>query len=155
QFVQTVNTSVAVFHKTTGAILAGPAPISALFSTLPAGSQCPLNNDGDPIVIFDKINSRWLISQLSVSTTPFAECIAVSQTADATGSFWLYEFDYGADFDDYPKLAAWPSAYYATYNMFDAAGTTFLGAEICAMDQANMLNGNPATQICFGPNPSQ
>src|SRR5262249_11535564 len=41
-------------------------------------------------------------------------------------------------------------AYYISFNMF---GSTFVGAQACAYDRAQMLAGAPATQICF-QNPS-
>src|SRR5205085_839012 len=49
-------------------------------------------------------------------------------------------------FDDYPKMGVWPDAYYVTFNMF---GAGFLGADACAYDRNAMLNGQPATQVCF------
>jgi hypothetical protein len=45
-------------------------------------------------------------------------------------------------------LSVWPDSYYVTYNLFNASGTAFLGAEICAMDRAAMLAGTTATQQC-------
>ncbi|MGW4528605.1 hypothetical protein [Amycolatopsis sp. NPDC004378] len=74
--------------------------------------------------------------------------MAVSQTSDATGAYNRYSFQY-SNFPDYPKLSVWPDAYYVTYNMFNGAGTTFFGAESCAMDRASMLAGTTATQQCF------
>src|SRR3989454_147162 len=39
--------------------------------------------------------------------------------------------------------------YYETFNMFNAAGTTYLGAQVCAYDRTKMLAGQAATQQCF------
>src|SRR2546426_9178885 len=39
--------------------------------------------------------------------------------------------------------------YYETFNMFNAAGTTYLGAQVCAYDRTKMLAGQGATQQCF------
>ena len=49
QYVQWVNTSFAVFNKTTGALVAGPTAGNTLWSGF--GGGCQTNNDGDPIVI--------------------------------------------------------------------------------------------------------
>lgn len=144
QYVQTVNTSFAVFDKTTGAVQYGPAPINTLFQAL--GGRCASDNSGDPVVVFDKLAQRWLISQFAVSTTPYYQCVAVSQTADATGGYNLYAFSYGSVFPDYPKIGVWPDAYYISFNMFTS---TFQGAKACAYDRASMLAGLPATQQCF------
>jgi hypothetical protein len=145
QYVQWVNTSFAIFNKTNGALIAGPTAGNTLWSGF--GGGCQTNNDGDPIVLYDKIAQRWIFSQFSVSTTPYLQCIAVSTTSDATGTYNRYSFQY-TDFDDYPKMSVWPDAYYETFNMF-AGGTTFAGADACAYNRAAMMAGTTATQVCF------
>ena len=145
-YVQIVNTDFAVFNKA-GTALYGPVPINTLWSGF--GGGCQANNDGDPVVLYDPIADRWVISQFSVTTTPYLECVAVSQTGDPTGAYNRYAFDYGStDFPDYPKMGVWPDAYYATFNMF-AGGTTFSGGKVCAYDRTRMLTGAAATQQCF------
>jgi hypothetical protein len=144
QFVQWVNESFAVFNKSTGALIAGPIAGNSLWSGF--GGGCQTNNDGDPIVLYDKAANRWVFSQFSVSTTPFLQCVAVSTTADATGTFNRYSFQY-SNFDDYPKMGVWTDAYYQTFNMF--SGNSFVGSDACAYNRTAMLNGQPATQICF------
>src|SRR6267142_1856704 len=144
QYVQWVNTSFAIFNKTTGALVAGPTAGNALWSGF--GGGCQTNNDGDPIVLYDQAAQRWVFSQLSVSTTPYLQCIAVSTTPDATGTYHRYSFQYN-NFDDYPKMGVWPDAYYETFNMFN--GNTFVGADACAYNRAAMLAGTTATQVCF------
>ncbi len=144
QYVQWVNSSFAVFNKTTGAKVSGPTAGNTLFSSL--GNGCATNNDGDPVALYDKLASRWVLSQFSVSTTPFLQCIAVSTTSDATGTYNVYSFSY-PNFDDYPKMGLWPDGYYQTFNMFN--GNTFVGADACAYDRNKMLAGQAATQVCF------
>jgi hypothetical protein len=145
QYVQWVNTSFAIFNKSNGALISGPTAGNTIWSGF--GGGCQTNNDGDPIVTYDKLANRWVFSQFSVSTTPYLQCIAVSTTSDATGTYNRYSFQY-SNFDDYPKMSVWPDAYYETFNMF-AGGTTFVGADACAYDRAAMLAGTTATQICF------
>ena len=144
-YVQLVNTDIVIFNKS-GAVVLAPRAINTLWSGF--GGGCQTNNDGDGIVIYDPIADRWVISQFSVSTTPFLQCVAVSTTADPTGSYNRYSFSY-ANFPDYPKMGVWPDAYYDTFNMFNAAGTAFLGAQACAYDRTKMLAGLAATQQCF------
>lgn len=144
QYVQTVNTALAVFDKASGNVLYGPVPINTLFQ--PLGGRCASDNDGDPVVVFDKLAQRWVISQFAVTTTPYYQCVAVSQTADATGAYNLYAFSYGSVFPDYPKMGVWPDAYYISFNMFTS---TFQGAKACAYDRSAMLAGRAATQQCF------
>ncbi len=149
QYVQWVNTYFAVFDKTTGAIAAGfPKPGNSVWAGF--GGGCQTNNDGDPIVQYDKLANRWILTQFSVSTTPYLQCVAVSTTSDATGSYYRYAFSYGStQFPDYPKLGVWPDGYYISYNIFNN-GITFAGAKVCAFDRTKMLAGDPtATQQCF------
>jgi hypothetical protein len=144
QYVQWVNESFAVFDKATGAIVYGPAAGNTIWSGF--GGGCQNNNDGDPIVQYDKAANRWIFTQFSVSTTPYLQCIAVSTTSDAKGTYNRYSFSY-SNFPDYPKLGVWPDAYYITFNMFQ--GNFFAGSALCAYNRAAMLAGNSATQQCF------
>ncbi len=144
QYLQVVNVALAVFDKNTKAAVLGPVPTNSLWQGF--GGPCEADNDGDATVVYDKAAQRWVVSQFAVETT-FAQCVAVSKTSDATGGWWLYEFDTpGNDFPDYPKMGVWPDAYYETFNMF---GFGFDGALVCAYDRAKMLTGAAATQQCF------
>src|ERR1700682_3395626 len=144
QYVQWVNTSFAVFNKSSGALIAGPTAGNTLWSGF--GGGCQTNNDGDPVVIYDKAAQRWVFSQFSVTTTPYLQCIAVSTTSDATGTYNRYSFQYG-NFDDYPKMGVWSDGYYETFNMFN--GNTFVGSDACSYNRTAMLAGSAATQVCF------
>jgi len=148
QYVQWVNESFAVFNKSTGAIAAGfPKAGNTLWTGF--GGGCETNNDGDPIVQYDKAANRWIMTQFSVSTTPYLQCVAVSTTSDATGAYNRYAFSYGnTQFPDYPKLGVWPDAYYISFNIFNN-GSSFAGSKACAYDSASMRSGAAATQVCF------
>jgi hypothetical protein len=78
QYVQWVNASFVVFDKATGNKLLGPVTGNTLWSGF--GGGCQTNNNGDPVVTYDKLANRWVMSQFSISTTPYLQCIAVSQT---------------------------------------------------------------------------
>ena len=148
QYVQWVNVDIAVFDKATGALAPGyPKAGNALFAGF--GGPCETSNDGDPIVQYDKVANRWVLSQFAVpgGTAGYWQCVAVSATSDATGAYYRYAFPYTA-FNDYPKMGVWPDAYYVTFNMFNN-GQTFAGARACAYDRSMMLSGLAATQQCF------
>ena len=149
QYVQWVNTYFAVFDKGTGAIATG-FPKAGNSPWVGFGGGCETNNDGDPIVQYDKAAQRWILTQFSVSTLPYLQCVAVSQTSDATGKYNRYAFSYGnTEFNDYPKMGVWPDGYYITYNIFNN-GQTFAGSKACAFDRAKMLAGAlTASQQCF------
>jgi len=149
QYVQWVNFSFAVFDKATGATLYGPVTGSTLWQGF--GGPCEAYNNGDPIVRYDQLADRWVMTQFAVTGgPPYYQCMAVSTTSDATGSWHRYSFAY-SDKNDYPKLGVWPDAYYLSFNrlFFES----FLGGEACAFDRAAMLVGAPATQQCFQVSP--
>jgi len=153
QYVQWVNTYFAVFNKATGAIATG-FPKAGNSPWAGFGGGCQTNNDGDPIVQYDKLAKRWILTQFSVSTLPYLQCVAVSQTSDATGAYNRYAFSYGnTQFNDYPKMGVWPDGYYISYNIFNN-GQTFAGSKVCAFDRTKMLLGQAATQQCFQLNTS-
>src|SRR5882762_7167332 len=152
QYVQWVNLSFAVFNKTTGAVIAGPTAGNALWAGF--GGACQTDNSGDPIVQYDKIANRWIMTQFAVGTgtPPFLQCVAVSTTSDATGSYNRYAFPFGNQFNDYPKMGVWPDAYYMSFNNF-LNGNSFTGPNACAMDRTAMLAGTAATIQCFQQGP--
>jgi hypothetical protein len=153
QVVEIVNSELAVYSKTGGTQIKAESTntIWSGFSGL-----CSSDNDGDATVTYDTLAQRWVIQQFAVShvnrKNPYQECIAISTTSDATGSYFRYSFSYSS-FPDYPKLGVWSDAYYASFNRF--SGNTFLGAEMCAFNRAKMLTGAAATQQCFTPSAAQ
>jgi hypothetical protein len=150
QYVQWVNTSFAVFNKATGAVVPGGGPRAGSDLWAGFGGPCEANNDGDPIALYDKAANRWVMTQFSVTGGQFLQCVAVSTTSDATGSYRRFAFSF-ANFNDYPKVGVWPDGYYISFNMFNAAGTAFLGGRACALDRNQMItaSGTPAPMQCF------
>jgi hypothetical protein len=145
--VQTVNVRLAVYNKS-GALLSGPTNFTTFFA--PVGGACAAGAS-DPIANYDRLADRWVISDIGIGAT-FSECVAVSKTNDPTGAYTLYNFTFGVNLNDYPKLGVWPttsnSAYLATYNIFNN-GQTFSGSDICGFDRTKMLAGNAnAAQLC-------
>ncbi|HEV2045363.1 MAG TPA: carboxypeptidase-like regulatory domain-containing protein [Chthoniobacterales bacterium] len=159
QYVQMVNTVFSVYDKA-GTRLSGPTAINALFSALPASSRCRATNDGDPVVVYDQLADRWLLSQFAVrdnaggTNGPYEQCIAISQTSDATGAYYVYDFPLSTTkFEDYPHLGLWPDAYYMTTHQFNQAGTAYLGQAAWAFERDRMLKGQPAQLLYFDLGP--
>src|SRR4029079_4596662 len=148
QYVQIVNEGYQVFNKTTGASVLGPVSITTIWSGF--GGVCQFNGDGDPVVVYDQLAKRWVVSQFAGAGTPTDECVAVSTTSDATGSYNRYDFHLGTNFFDYPKLSVWPDAYYLAENVFNASGTSYLGPQPFALDRSAMLAGTAATFVTTG-----
>jgi hypothetical protein len=137
-YVQMVNATqfgiydkkIQIFDKS-GVLVFGPAIFGNLW---PEGDICR-SNRGDPIVVYDHLADRWLLSQFA---RPNHMCIAISQTADPTAGTWfLYTFDTRV-FPDYPKFGVWPDGYYMS--SYEAPN---LGVYV--FDRAQMVVGSPAT----------
>ena len=146
QVLQWVNVSYAVFDKTTGNVIAGPIQGNQLWSGF--GGVCQSDNSGDIIAQWDKIAHRWVLSQNTFQGA-YNTCIAVSQTADATGSYYRFAFAQPG-FPDYPKWGLMPDAYYQSQNNFGPSGAGYVGVHACAYERAKLLVGDStAKQICF------
>jgi len=145
-YVQMVNTRFVIYSKS-GVLLSGPTNINQLFVGL-AGSQCATRNDGDPIVVYDRFADRWLLSQFAVPGGPsgFHLCVAISQTPDPTGTYFLYDFSVPV-FPDYFKIGVWPEGYYVSTNEEGTVPNTDVG--VYALNRARMLQGLSASFIRF------
>lgn len=149
EYLQWVNLRWAVYNKNTGALIAGPTAGNSFWSGF--GGVCQTNNSGDPIVLFDDVAQRWVVSQFTGSGTP-RQCFAVSTTSDPLGSYHRYEFVFPR-FNDYPHIGIWidesgaRSGYYFVVHEF--TGNTFNGASFVAVDRDRMLVGAPAAQVAM------
>ncbi len=145
--VETVNNRVRIYNKT-GTPLTPPFLMSDVFA--PLGGICALINDGDPVVLYDRIADRWLLSQFAFTATntpPYHECVAISKNGDPTGEYFLYDFIVdGNNFPDYPHLGVWPDGYYMSTREFFLGGG-FVGVGAVAFDRAKMLVGDPTAGI--------
>ncbi|MEW6758928.1 MAG: carboxypeptidase regulatory-like domain-containing protein, partial [Acidobacteriota bacterium] len=136
-----INRSTTPFGAT---LVLGPITGTTIWSSL--GGPCAANNDGDPIVLWDRFRNRWVISQFNLPD-PYYQAIAVSQTADPTGSWYLYCFQYDAtNMNDYPKFGIWPDGYYMTVNQF-ANMSSWAGAGLCVFEADKMINGDPTARM--------
>jgi hypothetical protein len=141
-YVQWVNLHFQIFNKSGGSLY-GPAAGNTLWNGF--GGACQSQNAGDPIVLYDSMADRWLMSQFT-SSAPYGECIAISTTGDPTGSYYRYFFQHSTSvFYDYPHLGVWPDGYYAGFNRFGGPLQTYQGPSAIVYDRAKMLLGQPAT----------
>jgi hypothetical protein len=152
QVVEVINTAYQVFNKSTGASVQTPKQISSIFTGVSGlcGQGPTSPNYTDPIVLYDNEAGRWFIAIVAADSRfrTGNECIAVSSTSDATGTYHRYAFSFGTNvFNDYDKFGVWPDAYYGAYNLFSLS--KFLGAKACAYQRSAMLAGTTAKAICF------
>ena len=150
QVVEVINTAYEVYDKATGNSFFPPQQISTIFSGMPGlCGQGVTFFFSDPVVVYDKMAGRWLIGIVAYDSSGNTgnECLAISATSDATGRYYRYAFGFGKNaFNDYPKLAVWPDAYYASYNLFTPNNVFGLA---CAYDRTAMLEGKSTKVVCF------
>ena len=79
------NLHFQIFDKN-GNSLFGPAANNTLWTGF--GGDCQTDNAGDPVVIYDQLADRWLLTQFTASGPTYFECVAVSQTSDPTGAYF-------------------------------------------------------------------
>jgi hypothetical protein len=139
-YIQMVNSKFAIYDKQ-GNALRTPVDIGSLWQNSTGEDECK-SNYGDPIVVYDPLADRWLLSQFAIQggAIGFHLCVAISKGSDpVTDGFFLYSFQTPV-FPDFPKFGVWPNAYFvSTYE------NTELGAY--ALDRAAMLTGASAGSV--------
>lgn len=152
-YVQMVNLSFAIWDRA-GTLLYGPVDNKTLWQGF--GGPCESRNDGDPIVLYDHLADRWLMSQFALANGlrgPFYQCIAISQTPDPTGAWHRYEFLISdTKLNDYPKFGLWPDGYYMAVNQFKCNPVGFCnwaGQGVVAFERDLMLAGLNARMVYF------
>ncbi len=145
-YVQTVNSCFRVWNKS-GSPVTNTTSFVTLFSALGCGGSI----DGDPIVLYDQLADRWIISEFcNVANPNDHQLVAVSKTNDPSGAYYLYDFPMPNNkFNDYPHLSVWSDAYYMTDNQFNQAGDTFQQAGVFAFNRAKMLAGDPSASFVY------
>ncbi len=157
-YIEAVNTSYAIYSKT-GTLQASFAE-DALWSS---GGANPCNGDsqGDPVVLYDTLADRWILSHFAfavsggVEVAPFYQCIAVSKTGDpVSGGWWLYPIrtDTGVagqpptnTFNDYGKFGLWTDCLYFAANGYLMPGGAFSGTEFGSFSRSDMYAGAALT----------
>jgi hypothetical protein len=146
-YVEMTNLALGVYDKT-GNLMLGPVAIGDLWAGF-AVDDCT-DPSGDPIVVYDQFNDRWLLSQFTTRFTAdpendvFYNCVAISQTGDPTGAYYRYAFTTGNFFPDYPKYGVWRDTYVITTREFGP--TIEYGIGVYALDLNMMKEGNPAAR---------
>src|SRR5438309_737072 len=93
--VTMANLHFQIFNKS-GTSLFGPAANNTLWSGF--GGNCQTDNSGDPVVLYDQLADRWILTQFTASGPTYFECVAVSQTNDPTGAYFRYAIATGNNF---------------------------------------------------------
>ena len=147
--VAMANLSFQIWNKT-GTSLFGPVANNTLWSGF--GTSCETSNSGDPVVLYDQLADRWLLSQFTASGAPFLNCVAISTSPDPTGTYFRYAImtgTTGVNFPDYPKYGIMPDAYHISTREFLGSGGPFQGVGAYALNRAQMLAGIANPQVIF------
>ncbi|WP_432412620.1 T9SS type A sorting domain-containing protein [Rasiella sp. SM2506] len=125
-YVAAWNFSFRIFDRD-GNPLTPEASLASIF---------PGNAIGDPIIIYDQLADRFLITEFDSNPNGFN--VAVSQGPDPVNDGWyVYTTGFGTgSFPDYTKFSVWPDGYYVTANV----GTR----RVYAVEREKMLVGEAA-----------
>ena len=155
QYIQAQN-GIYFIYSRLGHLLAGVNSVG-FWSDMPgpdAAGLCSTNPQGEPSVTYDQLADRWVVAEAAYAggnapVAPFVECVAVSTTADATGTWNRYVFSVSNTlFPNRPTLGVWSDGYYLSFNQHTANGT-FAGAGALALQRSQMLLGLPAQARYF------
>jgi hypothetical protein len=152
-YMQWVNLNFQIWDVTnSGAPVSvyGPAYGNTLWTGF--GGLCDTTNLGSPIVLFDGLANRWFASQVAWngSYNDFRTCIAVSQTADPTGSWNRYDFPWDMiKVNHSPKFGLWPDGYYMSTDQYHFNSNSWQGEGVAVFNRAAMLAGAAANMIKF------
>ena len=161
-FIQAVNTSIGIYRKSDSVRVAA-FTFDTFMSQGSFGNLCDTNNFGDPVILYDSFEDRWVITDFAfqldasnnVANPPGVfQCIAVSKTGDpVTGGWNFYSLHLTDALNDYPKFGIWPDGIYMSANMFAfPAGGAFQGSRVWAFNKAQMYAGATSIQIVqFSP----
>lgn len=160
-YIQTINTSIGIYNKSDGARVAA-FTFNTFMSQGSFGNLCDTNNFGDPVVLYDTFEDRWVITDFAFTLSggnvvaPQFQCFAVSKSGDPVAGGWnFYSINVAGGLGDYPKLGIWPDGIYMSANIFGfGAGSTFQEARVWALNKAQMYAGAPTVQILSFDAPS-
>src|SRR5438093_13355769 len=156
-YIETINTSIGIYAKS-----GGPPVAAFTFNTFMSqgsfGNLCDTNNFGDPVVLYDSFEDRWIITDFAFTldgsgnaTNPPGsfQCFAASKTGDPVGGGWtFYSINTAGGLGDYPKFGIWPDGLYMSANMFGyPSGAPYQGPRVYAFNKAQMYAGSPTVQI--------
>jgi hypothetical protein len=136
QFVEVTNTHLDVYEKAD----LGTRDLSISLNSF-FGYAVPLS---DPRAVYDGTSNRWVITVEAFPESPTVQLhlLAISQTSDATGPYFMYRINMnllGDDLWDYPQLGMDQDSIIVTGNVFGPV--SFRGARTFAVAKARLYNG--------------
>ena len=169
--MEAVNTALAVHDAATGARVAGPTALNQFFRLAPEFNRTTRafgDFTSDPKCYYDSQTRRWFLTLLQLDVDRASGnfsgrshlLLAVSQTANPTGSFNLFSFDVTNDgrngtpshrrcpcLGDQPLLGADANGLFITTNEFPIFTGGFNGAQIYALSKRQLAAGIMPTVV--------
>jgi hypothetical protein len=162
-FIQSINTSIGIYNKSGGQVAA--FTYNTFMSQGNFGNLCDTNNFGDPVILYDTFEDRWIITDFAfkldagsnVINPPGAfQCFAVSKTGDPVSGGWnFYSIHVVGGLGDYPKFGIWPDGLYMSSNVYGySSPPVFQSPRVFALNKAQMYAGAPFVQVVVIDAPS-
>jgi uncharacterized repeat protein (TIGR01451 family) len=156
-FIQSINSSIGIYRKSDGFQVAA-FTFNSFMSQGNFGNLCDTNNFGDPVILYDTFEDRWVITDFAfqldaggnvVNPPGSFQCFAVSKTGDPVIGGWsFYSIHLVGGLGDYPKFGIWPDGIYMSANVFGyQAQGSFQSARVFALNKAQMYAGSPTVQV--------
>lgn len=151
--VQAVNIALRITARADGS---STTVALASFFAAPGGQL----GDGDPRVLYDAAKERWLATEFSYDCTAGHQYLGVSDTADPTGTWTVWNISYPLSVPDYPGLGMSSDKVLLSADNFEIvpdsspAGCSlggFLGGSLVVVDWADVLDGGTLANVAFGP----
>jgi hypothetical protein len=153
--VVTVNSLVGTYSKT-GTLLSTKS-MSDVFGNVCTG--CTALNYFDPRITYDSVAGHWIIIELytDASASVSKLLVAISQSSDPTGNWWLYSINAVLNYSgentwaDFPDVgfdgvaAASGGAVYITVNQFTFSSRSFRTAALYILPKSALYSGASLT----------
>lgn len=160
--METLNSEVAIFSKSTGAIISRVS-LQGFWASLGTASGQAASDPFDPKVIYDQHSGRFIVVTLGGSQSPDSWLmIGVSATADPTGTFYKWAIDADKDggvqsfnnWADYPGIGVDANYVYITANMLSTGGSSSLYPKVWVIPKAQLLTGSSSITLTEFRNPT-
>jgi hypothetical protein len=172
--MEPINVAVRVY-STAGTPLTDAVPLNQFLGIAPesVNGGAPFGPFlSDPKCYYDPDTGRWFMSVLEISLDPATgafgnsslQYLAVSDTADPTGTWTIYSFPTTDDgtagtpsdpgcpcFGDQPLLGADANGIYITTNEYSITGPAFNGAQLYALSKTGLETGTNTTVTHLQP----
>ena len=141
QILEATNLQVSVFKKATTTSLIKRTSLATFLGTADSLS--------DPRVMYDNVWQRFFLTVIVIpanSSAAPAEWVAVSQTNQASGGWWIYRLTFGGGpyapgtLMDYPMVGMDADSMIISTNLFNFSGN-FVTGSVYALAKARIYNG--------------